>query len=85
MSSLVIWDYGTRESAVNFAALVIICLALFASFVWIGVMVSTLFGRKTEGIGKLYFADLVGAGVKGITRLAVSPRGDQIAFVAEGR
>ena len=30
-------------------------------------------------------ADLGGAGVKGITRLAVSPRGDQIAFVAEGR
>ena len=63
VSSLVIWDYGTKDSAVNFAALVIICLALFASFVWIGVMVSTLFGRKTEGIGKLYFADLVGAGL----------------------
>ena len=30
-------------------------------------------------------ADLGGAGVKGITRLAVSPRGDQIAFVAEGK
>ena len=43
--------------------LVVICLALFASFVWVGVMISTLFGRKTEGIGKLYFADLVGAGL----------------------
>ena len=30
-------------------------------------------------------ADLAGAGVKGITRLAISPRGDRIAFVAEGR
>jgi len=30
-------------------------------------------------------ADLAGAGVKGITRLAVSPRGDRVAFVAEGR
>lgn len=30
-------------------------------------------------------ADLSHAGVKGITRLAVSPRGDRLAFVAEGR
>ena len=30
-------------------------------------------------------ADFTTAGVNGITRLAVSPRGDQIAFVAEGR
>ena len=30
-------------------------------------------------------ADLSSAGVGGITRLAVSPRGDRIAFVAEGR
>jgi len=63
VSSLLIWDYGTKDSVVNFAALVVICLALFASFIWIGVMVSTLFGRKTEGISKLYFADLVGAGL----------------------
>jgi spermidine synthase len=62
IASLALWDYGRRDSFVNFAALLALCLALFASFVWIGVMVSTLFGRKTEGIGKLYFADLVGAG-----------------------
>lgn len=30
-------------------------------------------------------ADLSSAGVKGITRLAISPRGDRIAFVAEGK
>jgi len=30
-------------------------------------------------------ADLASAGVKGITRLAVSARGDQLAFVADGR
>jgi len=53
VSSLVIWDYGTKASVVNFAALVVICLALFASFIWIGVMISTLFGRQTDGIGKL--------------------------------
>jgi hypothetical protein len=63
IASLALWDYGRRDSFVNFGALLVLCLALFASFVWIGVMVSTLFGRKTEGIGKLYFADLVGAGL----------------------
>ena len=30
-------------------------------------------------------ADVSNAGVKGITRLAISPRGDRIAFVAEGK
>jgi hypothetical protein len=30
-------------------------------------------------------ADFSGVGIEGITRLAVSPRGDRIAFVAEGR
>jgi hypothetical protein len=30
-------------------------------------------------------ADLGAAGVKGITRMAVSPRGDRLAFVAEGK
>ena len=63
IASLAVWDYGTGDSYENFAKLVLICLALFASFVWVGVMVSTLFGRKTEGIGKLYFADLLGAGL----------------------
>jgi spermidine synthase len=64
VASLAIWDYGTTKPALgNFAKIVLICLALFASFVWVGVMISTLFGRKTEGIGKLYFADLLGAGL----------------------
>jgi hypothetical protein len=63
IASLAIWDYGTRDSVWNLGMLVVICLALFASFVWVGVMISTLFGRKTEGIGRLYFADLVGAGL----------------------
>ena len=63
IASLAIWDYGTRDSVWNLVKLVIICLALFGSFIWVGVMISTLFGRKSEGIGKLYFADLVGAGL----------------------
>ena len=37
------------------------------------------------GDGWTQIADLSSAGVKGITRLAVSPGGDRIAFVAEGK
>jgi hypothetical protein len=63
IASLAIWDYGTADSVANLVKLVAICLALYASFVWIGVMIATLFARKTEGIAKLYFADLVAAGL----------------------
>jgi hypothetical protein len=63
IASLDLWRYGTRTSVSNFARLIVICLALYASFVWVGVIISTLFGRRTDGIGKLYFADLVGAGL----------------------
>jgi len=38
-----------------------------------------------SGAGWTEIADLSREGVKGITRLAVSPRGDLIAFVAEGK
>jgi hypothetical protein len=57
----VIWDYGSGASFENVARLVAICLGLFVSFVAIGVVVATLFARKPEGIGRLYFADLLGA------------------------
>jgi hypothetical protein len=38
-----------------------------------------------EGEGWRQVADLATAGVKGISRLAVSPAGDRLAFVAEGK
>jgi hypothetical protein len=63
IASLKVWDYGTRASLSSLARLVVICLALFGSFLGVGVMLATLFGRRTEGIGRLYFADLVGAGL----------------------
>src|SRR2546430_6342753 len=47
----------------NLALLLGICLALFASFIAVGVMIATLFARQSERIGRLYFADLVGAGI----------------------
>ena len=58
-----IWEYGTRASLSNMARLLVICLALFASFVAVGVMIATLFGRRSDQIGRLYFADLLGAGL----------------------
>jgi spermidine synthase len=63
INSLVIWEYGTGASFKNLALLVVICLALFASFITIGVMIATLFARRTKAIGRLYFADLLGAGL----------------------
>ena len=61
--SIAIFNYGTKTSVKNFGLLIVMCLALFASFVAVGVMLATLFGRRSEQIGRLYFADLLGAGV----------------------
>jgi len=58
-----IWDYGSLASFEHVARLVGICLALFAAFVAIGVIVATLFARRAEAIGRLYFFDLLGAGL----------------------
>ena len=63
IDTFAIWDYGTRASLSNMARLLVICLALFASFVAVGVMIATLFGRRSAQIGRLYFADLLGAGL----------------------
>jgi hypothetical protein len=61
--SLTLWDYGTFDSLSSLARLVLICFVLFASFIAIGVVIATLFGRRSEQIGRLYFADLLGAGL----------------------
>jgi hypothetical protein len=58
-----IWYYGTFDSISNVGRLVVICIALFASFLGVGVIIATLFARGTNEIGRLYFADLVGAGL----------------------
>ncbi len=64
VNTLSIWDYGTRASFKNFGILVLICFAIFASFIALGIIVATILGRAPEGgIGRLYFADLVGAGL----------------------
>ncbi len=61
--TLAIWNYGTFDSVSNIARLVVICLALFGSFLGVGVVIATLFSRGASEIGRLYFADLVGAGL----------------------
>jgi spermidine synthase len=63
IDTLAIWEYGTADSFANVARLVLICLALFSSFIAIGIVVSTLFGRQSEEVGRLYFFDLLGAGI----------------------
>ena len=54
---------ASRASFSSLARLLLICLALFAPFAAIGVMIATLFGRRTNQLGRLYFADLLGAGL----------------------
>jgi hypothetical protein len=63
IASLAIWKYGSWSSVSNLLRLLLICLALFASFVALGVMLATLFGRRPDRAGQLYCADLLGAGL----------------------
>jgi len=63
LDTVALWDYGTRRSAKSLVALAVICVALFATFIAIGVIVSVLLGRGGDQVGRLYFADLVGAGL----------------------
>ena len=43
--------------------LVWICTVLFTPFLFVGVILATIFGARSEDINRLYFADLVGAGL----------------------
>jgi spermidine synthase len=49
-------------SVAEAAKLLAVCLALFAGFLPIGVMIAALLGRDAAQISRLYFADLLGAG-----------------------
>jgi hypothetical protein len=63
IDTLAIWDYGSASSFRNLGLLALICLLLFASFIALGVILATALGRAGDGVGRLYFADLVGAGL----------------------
>lgn len=63
VNTVSIWEYGTGTSVKNLAIVALISFTIFASFVPLGIIVSTILGRAPDGVGRLYFADLVGAGV----------------------
>ena len=63
VDTFAIWNYQSFDSVMNLALLLMICLGLFVPYVAIGVIISTLFGRHPDRIGRLYFADLIGAGL----------------------
>ena len=63
IDTLALWDYGSGRSLRSLLSLGVICLALFATFIAIGISVATLLGRGGDQIGRLYFADLLGAGL----------------------
>jgi hypothetical protein len=63
IDTIAIWDYGTRSSLKNLATLGLICFMVFATFIAIGIAVSILLGRAGDRVGRLYFADLAGAGL----------------------
>ena len=63
VDTVAIWDYGTGASFKNLFLLGIICFALYATFIAFGIIVSVLLGRAGDGVAKLYFSDLIGAGL----------------------
>ena len=63
VDTIVIWDYGTRASYTNLLRLGVICFAIFATFIAFGIIVSVLLGRAREGVSRIYFSDLIGAGL----------------------
>jgi spermidine synthase len=63
VDTVAIWDYGTGRSFANLARLGLICFAIFATFIAFGIIVAVLLGRAGQGVGRMYFSDLVGAGL----------------------
>jgi hypothetical protein len=65
IDTVVIWDYKayTKDSLVNVLSLGLLCFILFSTFIALGVMISVILGRAGDDVGRLYFADLIGAGL----------------------
>ena len=62
INTLAVWLYGTGSTK-SLVMLLVLCICLFVSFVPAGIVSATLFSRRPDGIGGLYFADLIGAGI----------------------
>lgn len=63
IDTLNVWLYGTAGSAKSLVMLLVLCVCVFACFVPAGIVSATLFSRRPEAIGGLYFCDLLGAGI----------------------
>jgi hypothetical protein len=63
IDTVVIWDYGSGRSFANLFRLALISLAIYVTFIAFGVIVAVLLGRAGDGLGRIYFSDLVGAGL----------------------
>ncbi len=63
IDTLAIWEYEAGATLLNIGRLLVICLSLFAAFLPIGVVIALLLSRGSDDIGRLYFADLLGAGL----------------------
>jgi hypothetical protein len=74
IDTVVIWDYGTGHSFANLFRLAVVCFAIFATFLAFGVIVAVLLGRAGEGVGRIYFSDLVGAGLGALLAIPLISR-----------
>ena len=63
INTLDVWHYGTAASWRGLSLLLAMCVLVFIPFVTPGIVLATLFGRRPDRIGGLYFADLAGAGL----------------------
>jgi hypothetical protein len=82
VNTVAIWDYGTAKSFNNLGLLAVVCFVLFATFIALGVIVATLLGRAREQVGRLYFADLAGAGLACLVAVPLISRLGPPAVVA---
>jgi hypothetical protein len=63
IDTLALWEYATSSWIENLVLLLATCLCLFSCFVGPGVVLATIFSRRSELAGRLYASDLVGAAV----------------------
>lgn len=63
LDTVALWEYTSGAAVLNAGRLGLLCLALFLPFAAIGMFVSSLLSRRRERVGRLYAADLLGAGL----------------------
>ncbi len=66
------FELGKRPGEV--AKLLLVCVSLFAPFLMAGVVIAAVFAARSEKIGRLYCADLLGAGLACVLWVPVAER-----------